>query len=910
MTFWILPCEREPLVKIVWRWLRFLVAISAALLVGVGVWIGWLLSGQRYQQLLTEQLSALFGAELRVERSHLSFHGGFGVQFENVTVNQGAKASPFFTAAGIELLLDLTALWRGELLVRRIDLLQPSLQIGSGNNDFLQLVRRLREARMAAGESSHWLTRGVTPTLAVHDLRLHDATLAYAKASGSSPLFFVHSDLILNFENKEKPSLHGRTTLKSNDEIIGQVAVQASVMSDLDWENLKQSEWAGKFEFSNMQLEQVGRLLGAEWPKTIFAFTGHIQGKGKGPVALTGSLHAQGFQVGDVILDDARILVTRGYWGGPSPRALLSTLIAEARLEQFRGTIGKNAAPIVVKGGRINLSEDTFSLSELSGEYGSNSQFSDARVSFGKLSGKNGPTLEGQISASLSLSDDLLQLLTALTPTRSAVVAPFIAEPQGRAVVQFHVLRESRKSEPQYHGSITLQQVGGLLLPWNLKLDEMSGALQLRENALSFSALAFKIGQSQLNAQGLVREIFSARRSADLTLAFTEVRDHDVAPFLPLGKVLPQNGSLDGQLKMTVAAGGELSDVAGQLLLKRIRLDLVDFLHPFDIIDGELNLVGKGGSFVVKQGQFPGGVFSGHGRIIAWDPLRLELSGDFPDLDLAAALALDKPDDGLPKDAARDVRADLTSRRLTYQGTQIEGLQLFCHWHSRQADLRITQAKVASGDLKGEVTLWPDFDAAFLMPRLESMDVEQFFQTVGISAKTLTGKLSGGGKIYMTDWAKWDDLALWNASLSLSVEDGVAQRLPILVRLWSVLSMQGLLRLQLPSLPTEGLPFSSLTGDFALGKGIALTQNLSLSGNSVKLEASGQIDLAQRRLDLKTALAPLHGITSSVAKVPVAGELLAKGADYLTTLNFRVSGPYADPSVTPLLIDTNESYGN
>ena len=188
--------------KIVWRWLRFLVAISAALLVGVGVWIGWLLSGQRYQQLLTEQLSALFGAELRVERSHLSFHGGFGVQFENVTVNQGAKASPFFTAAGIELLLDLTALWRGELLVRRIDLLQPSLQIGSGNNDFLQLVRRMREVRIAAGESSHWLTRGVTPTLAVHDLRLHDATIAYAKASGSSPLFFVNSDLILNFEKK------------------------------------------------------------------------------------------------------------------------------------------------------------------------------------------------------------------------------------------------------------------------------------------------------------------------------------------------------------------------------------------------------------------------------------------------------------------------------------------------------------------------------------------------------------------------------------------------------------------------------------------------------------------------------------------------------------------------------------
>ena len=30
---------------------------------------------------------------------------------------------------------------------------------------------------------------------------------------------------------------------------------------------------------------------------------------------------------------------------------------------------------------------------------------------------------------------------------------------------------------------------------------------------------------------------------------------------------------------------------------------------------------------------------------------------------------------------------------------------------------------------------------------------------------------------------------------------------------------------------------------------------------------------------------------------------LARGADMLTTLPFRVSGPYDDPTVTPLLVD-------
>jgi len=56
-------------------------------------------------------------------------------------------------------------------------------------------------------------------------------------------------------------------------------------------------------------------------------------------------------------------------------------------------------------------------------------------------------------------------------------------------------------------------------------------------------------------------------------------------------------------------------------------------------------------------------------------------------------------------------------------------------------------------------------------------------------------------------------------------------------------------------------------------------------------------------MDLRICLVPLHGITSSVAKVPLAGKLLARGADMLTTLPFRVSGAYDDPTVTPLLVD-------
>jgi hypothetical protein len=650
-----------------------------------------------------------------------------------------------------------------------------------------------------------------------------------------------------------------------------------------------------------MQLQLLGQVLGERWPAMQFNLTGRFQGKGDGPVDLTGVVNARALQFGEVRLNEAHLQIFKARWNGSSSGSWLQACTLEAKIERLQGNVGKPALSLVVTNGALTFHDEELALKQLSGSYGNASQLTDASVSVRKLLAKDGPLLDARLTADVDLGDELLRLMTALTPANSTAFSQVLSSPQGRARAQFRVQQAGARSAPIYNGSVLFQHASAQVLPWKLEIQELNGQVQVDANSVSSEALTFLVGQAQLKAQGKIDDFLSPRRTGELQLAFTAVRDHDVAPFLPAGKVLPQGGLLSGDLKVVLSPATTAPQLEGQMTLSRIRLDLLDFLHPFEVVDGELRLSKHGGTFFIKHGQLPGGAFSGRGRIESWTPLRLELNGDFPDLDLVSALALDRPDDGLPKDATRDIKAELTSSRLTYNGAQVEDLRLLCHWHGRQADLQIERAAVAGGSMQGDVILWPDIDAAYLAPRLHKLDVERFFRAVGVSAKALSGSLNGEGKIYLPYWAQWDELARWNAELSLTVEDGVAQRLPILVRLWSALSMQDLLRLQVPSLPTEGLPFSSLAGDFVLGEGVAVTNNLSLSGNSVRLDARGQIDLKRRSLDLKTALVPLHGLTSSVAKVPLAGALLARGADYLTTLNFRVSGPYDDPSVSPLL---------
>ena len=75
------------------------------------------------------------------------------------------------------------------------------------------------------------------------------------------------------------------------------------------------------------------------------------------------------------------------------------------------------------------------------------------------------------------------------------------------------------------------------------------------------------------------------------------------------------------------------------------------------------------------------------------------------------------------------------------------------------------------------------------------------------------------------------------------------------------------------------------------------TENLSLVGKTVRLDARGQMNLRQKVLDITGDVILLRGITSVVEKVPLVGKLLAQSADRLTTAPFQVTGPYDDPQV-------------
>ena len=164
--------------------------------------VAWWLSFHHYQPFLTQHLSTLLGAEVRVARSAVSFRHGLGIGLERLVVQDRSEAVPFFTAERVDVLLDLTALLRGQLLFQHIYCLRPRIRLtaGDGTVSLPPLVARVLQGQTPDDGVGHgWLS----PRLAVRRLVFQDTQVRYGGPGEDAELVVMETDLDLSYSDGE-----------------------------------------------------------------------------------------------------------------------------------------------------------------------------------------------------------------------------------------------------------------------------------------------------------------------------------------------------------------------------------------------------------------------------------------------------------------------------------------------------------------------------------------------------------------------------------------------------------------------------------------------------------------------------------------------------------------------------------
>jgi autotransporter translocation and assembly factor TamB len=164
----------------------------------------------------------------------------------------------------------------------------------------------------------------------------------------------------------------------------------------------------------------------------------------------------------------------------------------------------------------------------------------------------------------------------------------------------------------------------------------------------------------------------------------------------------------------------------------------------------------------------------------------------------------------------------------------------------------------------------------------------------------VTGSLSLGGILTSQGENAADFWRNLSGDLALAMREGRIGHYTVTARILALLNMAQLLELKGPEPAGEGMPYQSLTSDIKIAGGVARTENLVLESRAMKVNAVGQVNLAEDTVDLTVAVKPFQNLDRIITRIPVAGWLLGGKEQSLVVAYYEVTGPLRDPQVTPI----------
>ena len=131
--------------------------------------------------------------------------------------------------------------------------------------------------------------------------------------------------------------------------------------------------------------------------------------------------------------------------------------------------------------------------------------------------------------------------------------------------------------------------------------------------------------------------------------------------------------------------------------------------------------------------------------------------------------------------------------------------------------------------------------------------------------------------------------------MKFRLEDGSLRRFPTLSKIFSILNVSQLLKLQLPDMVSGGMPYNHIAGSLSIREGIVSTKDLFLDGNAMNISCVGKIDMTKEEIDATFGVQPLQTVDKVVSHIPIVGWILTGKNKTLVTAYFEAKGKLMIP---------------
>jgi hypothetical protein len=232
---------------------------------------------------------------------------------------------------------------------------------------------------------------------------------------------------------------------------------------------------------------------------------------------------------------------------------------------------------------------------------------------------------------------------------------------------------------------------------------------------------------------------------------------------------------------------------------------------------------------------------------------------------------------------------------------EFRGLTLSGNLNNQNIDVHEARFSTDFGVYRGTATIPLEDEhrpTLALKADINKQPLEQFNASLGKESKKITGLLTVKADVSSEGRTTPDLRSYLNGNVEILLEEGKIQQSKVLIKLFSLLNVQKLLKGKLPDIMQTGLSYETVSGTFAIKEGIASTENFKIGGSDVEFAAVGSLNFKQNTIDAKVGVLPLATVDSLLSKIPLIGYILTGKKKGLLVFCFDVKGSMTDPEVT------------
>jgi hypothetical protein len=211
-------------------------------------------------------------------------------------------------------------------------------------------------------------------------------------------------------------------------------------------------------------------------------------------------------------------------------------------------------------------------------------------------------------------------------------------------------------------------------------------------------------------------------------------------------------------------------------------------------------------------------------------------------------------------------------------------------------EVNVKKANLCGMDTPGFVKVREKNISLDVEPFFKGQEIESAFRCLLDHPVRATGNFEFHGRILARGGPE-DLVKSLEGDVEFRAKDGRIEYLLGLARILEFLNVTEIYRGKLPDLRKEGLPYDRITINGTLQKGKMIIKEWTIDGPTLEMASQGEIDLADRKINLTVLVAPFKTVDRVTKLIPLVSDIFA---GTLVTIPLRVHGSLKDPKVTAL----------